>query len=196
MATSSQLRDRQKAATRDQIIEAVHALLQEEHPSTLSMPQVAERAGTSLRTVYRYFPTKEALVDAASESFRLSADIVGGEVDVDNLPDYLTQVWSGFSKQLGPVRAQHATPAGRSLRDARLPRNRATVRDTLRRRMPDLPDADVDRLVDLIVALISSTMYLELVDHLGHDDQDAARLAAWTVRAVVERAAAEGGVAR
>jgi AcrR family transcriptional regulator len=194
--TAVPLRERQKAATRDQIVEAVHALLQEEHPATISMPQVAERAGTSLRTVYRYFPTKEALVDAAAESFRVSADVVGGTVDVDNLPEYLSQVFAGFTEQGGAIRAQHVTPAGRSLREARLPRNRAVVRETLRTIVPNVPDADLDRLVDLVVAMIGSAMYLELVDHMGHDDQDAARLAAWTVRAVVERAAAEGGVAR
>jgi AcrR family transcriptional regulator len=190
------LRDRQRASTREQIVDAVHELLQDEHPATISMPQVAARAGTSLRTVYRYFPTKEALVDAAAESFRTTADVVGGEVDVDNLPDYLSQAWAGFAAQGGAIRAQHVTPAGRSLRAARLPRNRTEVRTTVRRLLPDLPDDDVDRLVDVVVALIGSAMYLELVDHLGHDDQDAARLAAWMVRAVVERAGAEGGVAR
>jgi AcrR family transcriptional regulator len=184
------LRERQRTATRDQIIDAVHALLQDEHPATISMPQVAARAGTSLRTVYRYFPTKEALVDAAAESFRLPADVVGGTIGVDNLSDYLAQSWAGFTAQIGAVRSQHVTPAGRSLRDARLPRSRATVRASL----GEL--GDDDRLVDLVIALISSSMYLELVDHLGHDDQDAARLAAWTVRAVVERAQADGGVAR
>ena len=189
-----ELRERQRAATREQIIQAVHEVLVDESPAALSMPRIAERAGTSLRTLYRYFPTKEALVDAASESFRVPASVVGGAVNLRTLPDYMETVWTGFTEIIGAIRAQHLTPAGRALRDARLPRNRRGVRDSLVADGIELPDADLDRLVDLIVTLMSSSMYLELVDRLGHSEKDAARLAAWAVDAAVERARTEGGV--
>jgi hypothetical protein len=48
--------------------------------------------------------------------------------------------------------------------------------------------------VDLIVTLMSSSTYLEMVDRLGHHEKDAARLAAWAVAACVDRARAEGGI--
>lgn len=188
------LRDRQREATREQMIQAVHDVLAEESPATLSMPRIAERAGVSLRTLYRYFPTKEALVDAASESYRLPASVVGESVSVETLPEYLTQAWTGFSESSGAIRAQHLTPAGRALRDARLPRNRREVREALDAEGVRLDEDDARLLTDLIVAVISSTMYLELVERLGHNERDAARLAAWAVGAVVDRARAEGGV--
>ena len=188
------LREQQREATREQIIQAVHDVLAEESPATLSMPRIAERAGTSLRTLYRYFPTKEALVDAASESFRVPASVVGGDVNLRTLPDYMETVWTGFTEIIGAIRAQHLTPAGRALRDARLPRNRRGVRESLEADGIDLPDPDLDRLVDLIVTMMSSSTYLELVDRLGHDEKDAARLAAWAVAACVDRARAEGGI--
>jgi AcrR family transcriptional regulator len=184
------LRERQRTATRDQIIQAVHDHLAEEHPATLSMPRVAERAGTSLRTLYRYFPTKEALLDAASESFRVSPAIVGGTVEVATLPEYLRAQWRGFSDSLGAVKAQHLTPAGRTMRERRVPRNRTAVADAVAR---EGLAAD-DRLVDLIIAVMSSSMYLELVERLGHEAEDAADLAAWTVGAIVERARRDGGI--
>ena len=188
------LRERQRQATREQMIQAVHDVLAEESPATLSMPRIAERAAVSLRTLYRYFPTKEALVDAASESYRLPASVVGERVSVATLAEYLTQAWMGFSQSSGAIRAQHLTPAGRALRDARLPRNRREVREALDAEGVHLDEEDARRLTDLIVAVISSTMYLELVERLGHDERDAARLAAWAVGAVVDRARAEGGV--
>jgi AcrR family transcriptional regulator len=184
------LRERQRTATREQIVQAVHDLLAEEHPATLSMPQVAERAGTSLRTLYRYFPTKEALVDAASESFR----VPDSPLDVEGLPAYLRTAWRGFSEALPAVKAQHTTPAGRALREARLPHNRAGVRGAVEREGIELHTRDAERLVDLLVALISSSMYLELVDRLGHDDQEAADLASFAAVAVLERARREGAL--
>ena len=188
--TPTDLRERQRQATRDQIIQAVHEVLADEHPATLSMPRVAEQAGTSLRTVYRYFPTKEALLDAASESFKTPASVVGGRVDLDTLPEYLRTQWRGFSESIGAVKAQHLSPAGRSMRDRRIPGARTTIAAALR---DEGVEADA-RLADLVIAIASSAMYLELVERLGHDDQEAADMAAWTVGAVVDRARREGGM--
>ncbi|MET0459499.1 MAG: TetR/AcrR family transcriptional regulator, partial [Ilumatobacteraceae bacterium] len=50
-------------ATRLGILGALVDLIVEEGPGTISVPQVAARAGVSVRTVYHYFPTKEALFD-------------------------------------------------------------------------------------------------------------------------------------
>lgn len=189
MATQD-LRERQRRATRDQIIEAVHEVLIEHHPAALSMPQIAARAAISLRTLYRYFPTKEALLDAASETFRTPASVVGGTIDVTTLPDYLRVQWRGFTESIGAVRAQHLSPAGRAMRDRRVPAARTTVAGAL-------DDAGIEpdpRLVDLVIAIASSAMYLELVDRLGHGDQEAADMAAWTVGAVVDRARREKGI--
>jgi len=189
------LRDRQREATREQIIQAVHDVLTEEHPATISMPQVAERAGLSLRTLYRYFPTKEALLDAASETFEIPAAALGGRVRLDNLARYLELQWHGFGESVGAVRAQHVTPAGRAIRARRLPRSRAAVTKALVEEGVQLPARDLEALRDLITALTSSSAYLELVDHLGRDEKDAAKLAAWAVESIIQRAMREGAVA-
>jgi AcrR family transcriptional regulator len=184
------LRERQRVATRDQIIQAVHEVLIDEHPATLSMPQVAERAGMSLRTLYRYFPTKEALIDAASSSFETPASVVGGRIDVATLPEYLRASWRGFTESIAAVRSQHLTPAGRALRERRTPRNRKLVAAAMEEEGIE-PDP---RLVDLVLALTSSSMYLELCDRLGHPDEEAADLAAWTVGAVLDRVRRDGAI--
>jgi AcrR family transcriptional regulator len=189
------LRDRQRQATREQIIQAVHDVLTEEHPASISMPQVAERAGISLRTLYRYFPTKEALLDAASATFEVPVDALGAPVSLENLRRYLELQWHGFGESLGAIRAQHVTPAGRALRARRLPRSRAGVTRALADEGVDLPPRDLEALRDLVTALTSSSAYLELVDHLGRNEKDAARLAAWAVETVIERAKREGAIA-
>jgi AcrR family transcriptional regulator len=194
--TRAVLREQQREATRTRIIDAVHAVLAEESPTSLSVPSVAARAGTSLRTVYRYFPTKEALVDAASRTFEADADGTTAVPTLATLADYLADRWRLFSTSIASVRAQHLTPAGRELRAIRLPRFRRFTRGALVELGLDLPEEDLDRLADLVVALTSSSMYLELVDRLGYDEDTAGELAAWVTRAAIERAQTEGRVAR
>jgi glycosyltransferase involved in cell wall biosynthesis len=58
------LRDRQKAATREQIMRAVARRLENGALDDLGFADVAEEAGVGERTVYRHFSTKEALLGA------------------------------------------------------------------------------------------------------------------------------------
>src|SRR5690242_5699919 len=58
------LRDRQRAETREQILKAVGRQLERGTLEDLSFAELAKEAGLGERTVYRYFPTKEALLGA------------------------------------------------------------------------------------------------------------------------------------
>ena len=62
----SSLRDQQADLTRELIMRAFQGLLQNDHPDAITFPQVAEAAGVSLRTVYRYFPTRVDLLQSAA----------------------------------------------------------------------------------------------------------------------------------
>lgn len=74
---SSPKRDAQAAATRELILEATIELLGS-GVASLTVPAVAREAGVSTPTVYRYFPDKEALVDAAADHVRASLGVPVG----------------------------------------------------------------------------------------------------------------------
>jgi glycosyltransferase involved in cell wall biosynthesis len=61
---TSSLRDRQKQATQDQIMHAVARKLESGPLEDLSFAEIAAEAEVGERTVYRHFPTKEALLGA------------------------------------------------------------------------------------------------------------------------------------
>ncbi len=67
------LRSAHRDDTRRVILEAFLELLDDESPLTVSMPDVASRAGVSVRTLYRYFPNKDALLEGANEWFSAKA---------------------------------------------------------------------------------------------------------------------------
>ena len=62
--TPQNLRDRQRAETREQILRAVGHQLEQGPLEDLSFSEIAKDAHVGERTVYRYFPTKEALLGA------------------------------------------------------------------------------------------------------------------------------------
>ena len=63
----SPLRAEQLEQTRLRILEAMADVLADEEVEEVTVPLVAMRARVSVRTVYRHFPTKEALFDAFGE---------------------------------------------------------------------------------------------------------------------------------
>lgn len=75
------LRDRQREETRAQILRAVGRQLEHRSLEDLSFTEIARDAGVGERTVYRHFPTKEALLGAfwawmQSEAFGQSPERV------------------------------------------------------------------------------------------------------------------------
>jgi len=63
----SPLRAEQLEQTRLRILKAMADVLADEAVDEVTIPIVAMRARVSVRTVYRHFPTKEALFDAFGE---------------------------------------------------------------------------------------------------------------------------------
>lgn len=188
----SDLRAEQRAGTRRRIVEAVTALVAEEHPAAISVPAVARRAGVAVATVYRYFPTKEVLLDAGAygavspSAARLPSGF--GEVGAT-----LLAAWGELAGQLPLVRNQFASPVGRELHRRRWEAKHAAMVDIARADGID-PDGDAGRrLIGVVDVLTSSTALLELHDKAGTPVDDAAAWCAWAVetlcRATLEETA-------
>src|SRR3954451_582951 len=64
---TSTLRERQAEQVRVAVLDAVVAQLEERSVDDIAMADVAAEAGISLRTLYRYFPDRAALLHAAGE---------------------------------------------------------------------------------------------------------------------------------
>src|SRR5690242_17527309 len=111
----SGLRAAHVAETRRRILDAVNSLLAEEHPAALSVPAVAKRAGTSTATIYRHFPTKEALLDASAASVdRQTRSWLGDQAIVPgrNLGEFMAHMWAELSENLPALRAAQLSTVG------------------------------------------------------------------------------------
>ncbi|MEO7572945.1 MAG: helix-turn-helix domain-containing protein [Acidimicrobiales bacterium] len=183
-------REAQKRATRERIVRAVAELVADGHPAAVSVPAVAERAGVGVATVYRYFPTKEALLDA-------SAMVLGDDAKLTSLEDFpqsfaevttiLPDQFEAIARQIPLTRNQLASPLGRQLRQRRWQAKQQAMTVALRGSGID-PDSEPGRRFAAIAdVLTSSTAVLELHDKAGIPIDEAANHVLWAL-AVLERA--------
>ncbi|MGK2947091.1 MAG: TetR/AcrR family transcriptional regulator [Acidimicrobiales bacterium] len=193
MSTTPSLREDQRKATRDRIVRAVATLVAEGHPSAVSVPAVARQAGVGVATVYRYFPTKEALLDAAARVG--NADLVApayarDDLGFGDLAAVLPRVWEALADDLALARNQLASPVGRELRRRRWEVKRDAVDQAMRNSGID-PDSDQGRRLAAVGdVLTSSTALLELHDKADIPVQEAAEHVLWALQ-VLERATRE-----
>jgi AcrR family transcriptional regulator len=174
------LREEHKAATRQRIVRAVTELLADHHPAALSIPAVAARSGVSIPTIYRYFPTKEALLDAAA-MFGLESRGLGIAVDLSAIDRWVQQTWSELQKNLPMVKAQHMSALGQDMRRRRGEQRASEVRAGLRNSDID-PDSDAGRRLEaLVTLLISSSAFLQLHDTQGVSPDEAIAYASWAI---------------
>lgn len=185
-AYSSQLRVEQAAATRDRIVNATVALLQDEDPSAVGMQDVADRAGVSVRTVYRAFPTRDDLfagvLAAIKERFEQSAGPP---------PTTAVALQSSVAPSVRAVyeleplyRALFATPAGRESHRRSAGARRATVEAAFAEETAGLTAQQVQQFAALVHLVTSSRGVLFLKDYAGLDVDEASATVSWAVAAL------------
>ncbi len=187
------IREEHKRATRARIVEAVSALVAEAHPAAISVPAVAARAGVSLATVYRYFPTKEALLDASMLVMGPEASITSFEempTSFEELTARLPGSFADIAAHLTLARNQLASPLGRELRRRRWEAKARLLRTALSKGGIDPDDHPGKRFAAVADVLTSSTAVLELHDKAGIPIAEASDHVLWAL-AVLERATRE-----
>lgn len=187
---SSPLRAEQAEQTTARIVEAAVELLSEGDARDLSMPAVAERAGVSVRTVYRSFATKDDLLDAVIHwiNGRLSTVL---EAPPETRHDYETTT-AAVAVELFKIepllRALFATAAGRASH-----RRTAGREESLRRayaaELADLDEGEARRLLAVLHLVASSSGALVMKDYWDLPPEDIGRVMQWAMRVLADAAA-------
>jgi AcrR family transcriptional regulator len=187
------IRTAQKEVTRQRILDAVLDLVAEGRLAEVTVPDVARHSGASVATIYRYFPTKDALFEAAASEPALRA--AGGrlpEGGIDNGGAYLRELWRGFARNMGLLRHQLASDAGRDMRAARYDASRRWFAGAVAAQGIDPESADGERLVRLALLLTSSLAFVDLHDRQGVDADTAARDVTWAIAQLVAATSTRG----
>ena len=182
------LRDDHRRRTRERIVRAVTELVTEEHPAAVSVPAVAKRAGVGVATVYRYFPTKEALLDASAVVISNGEQIITNPpTSFAELDEILPAAWRELAADHLPLaRNQLASPLGREVRRRRWEAKQTATTSALEDLGVDPDSLEGRRLAALADVLTSSTALLELHDKAQIPVDDCAAYVLWGLRVLVD----------
>src|ERR1051325_8869503 len=139
------LRAQHAEATRVRILSAVAELLESGQPEELTVPSVAAASGVSLRTIYRYYPTRDELLEAAG---RWIGDEVLESPYPQNLDEVATVIADGcrrFDEHPGLARGLAFSELGRGVRAYRRRERLDAIEQALRAEVGDLPEEELRR---------------------------------------------------
>lgn len=174
------LRDQQVDLTRELIMRAFQGLLQNDHPDAITYPQVAEAAGVSLRTVYRYFPTRVDLLQSAQAWLAEFTDGVRWD-DPRTVYDL-----AGAVPEMGRIFDEHTNVfralAGDELQEQR----RDAVAEAVAEVSGNLPPEQARRAEAILGHIRSGRAWLVLHDHYGLDGDEIMSTLDWAASTLLE----------
>jgi AcrR family transcriptional regulator len=186
MTAPEGLRERQAAVVRAAILDALASRLDHEDPDDVAMPQVAADAGISLRTLYRYFPTREAMFDAVGDHvvarLGLPQDIKGA----DDIARVFTESARLGAQSPELMRTMLWTRLGRRARSSHRRRRVEAIMAALAGVTAHLPPAEARSRGGAIAYLTSLSAWMTVSEECGLDVADAQQGIAWAIRTLIE----------
>jgi AcrR family transcriptional regulator len=180
------LRDEQAAAVRERILSSVAELVERGELDDLTVPDVAKASGISLRTIYRYYPTREKLVEEAGRW-------IGNELmrhryprALDEVADLFEAGCPDFDNRPGLVRALALSQLGRRVRGYRRRERLGAISRALRDELPAAPQAELRRAEAVLAYLHNMLAYTTLREENGLDGAEIGRAIGWAIRTLVD----------
>lgn len=185
------LRERNRIEARNQIADAVIELMAEGNLD-ISHDAVAEVTGKSRRTVYRYFPDREALLSAASTRVR---ELAGSRVSFPSTEQDLLDthtIYTSFDRIAPIITLVRSTPHGREMRKTQKRERQESYRTVMADAVKDLPEED-QILATAMLQVLHTTPWLEMRDHWDFDGAQIAKATNWAIRTLLSDLRARQG---
>jgi AcrR family transcriptional regulator len=185
MSSAGSLRERQAAVVRDEILDALARGLDREDPEDIAMPQVAADAGISLRTLYRYFPTREDMFEAVGDHVVARLGLPREIRDADDIVRVFTESARLGARSPELVRAMLWTRLGRRARSSHRRRRVDSISAALAEVTSHLPAAEARRRAGAVVYLASLPAWLTVSEECELSAEDAQRGVAWAIETLI-----------
>jgi len=179
------LRARQAEQVRASIIDALIARLEHDALDDVPIEDIAREAGVSRRTLYRYFPGREALLAAAEERIvsRLGLPIaIAG-------PDQISASFLEASRRLDQhpalARALRQTTVGPELRPPLRARRVAAIVGALEPLTRGIDKDEARQLAAIIAYLCSSNAWVTIGDESGLSGDEIRAAVTWAIETLI-----------
>jgi AcrR family transcriptional regulator len=181
------VQDVKAAAVRERVLEGVREVL--ERGEAITFTRVANAAGIPERTVYRYFPTREALLaamfDWANKKIGFGGELPADEVAAQAL---VRKAFPGFDSIAPVVRELLAAPEGRAARLSDKARRRVAAIALVRHEAPHLDKSTTRQVAAVVQLLTTASAWQTLCDYFDMDGEEAAEASALAIHLVLNGA--------
>lgn len=179
------LREQHALATRERILGAVAGLLERGGPGELTVPAVAEASGVALRTIYRYYATREELLEAAGRW-------IGDELlrhpyprELDEVAELYEVGARDFDERPGLVRALALSQLGQLVRGYRRRERLEAIGRALRSELPHLSEPELRRAEAVLAYLHNMLAYTSLREESGLSGEEVGDAIGWAIRTLI-----------
>ena len=176
------------AQTRARIMEALVDVLSTDGISEFSVQAVADRANVSHRTVYRHYPSREALLEGLTEHLEdpmRASGLPGIPASLDQAVDSIVPLFEFFEKHAPTLEAMVVVRLALGVEPARSQERTGAFRELVEQEAPDLPPDEADAYAMGLRAIASSQHWYVLTRRLGITTPRAADVAAQSLRALI-----------
>jgi AcrR family transcriptional regulator len=183
--SSVSLREQHASATRERILAAVADLLEQGEVDELTVPAVAETSGVSLRTIYRYYPTREELLEAAGRW--IGEELLGHPYpkELDEVADLFQAGVREFDERPGLVRALAFSRLGQQVRGYRRRGRLDAIGRALRKELPGVSEPDLRRAEAILAYLHNMLAYTTLREEGGLSGEEVGEAVGWAIRTLI-----------
>jgi AcrR family transcriptional regulator len=179
-------RDDLAAATRERAMEGLAALLRAGSDVTFEL--LSREAGIPVRTLYRYYPTREALFEGFWPWMNERIEVPARPRTPEDVVDHIPALFAAFDRDEALVRAMLHSPHGRQTRIANAAARREKFAEALKEITRPLSPAATRRLRATVTALCSASGWETMKDNWGLDGQAAAEAAQWAIETLITEA--------
>ena len=182
------LRQRHREATRDIILRAAADSVASRGIHAFTVQEVADRAGISHRSVYRYFPTREALVEGlygfAEQMARSWASTLSPVLE--GVPVLAVNPFVMFDREPNLIRASVMARLTTGYQpQARIQRTKS-FEAGMRRLTKNLDPDEFRRTFALLRLLVSSNAWMVFREDFGLSGEDMTKVVSWAVGVLIE----------
>jgi len=182
---SSPLRERQTEQTRDLILQALADQLGEGGLADFNIPTVARRAGVSVRTIYRYFPTRDVLLGAVGDWIELRLIGVALPATADEIAERAEQAFASFEEHAQLILAQIESDLGRAVRGPGRKRRIEAHSAALRDATAHLDPAAARAAAAVVSYLAGSLAWKTLREEFEISGRESGVAVAWAIRTLI-----------
>src|SRR5215213_819231 len=182
---SSPLRDEQKQRTHERILEAAAEQLLEDGIEELSLPRAAKRARVSVPTVYRHFPTEEALMRELTEwvGRRINVDEV--PENVDEFTEWVPRLFAHWDENEALIRARLLSAVHRQIHREAGHRKDEAIEKAMEDVTAHLDPLDARRACALVRLLVSGAAWEMMRDSWDLTGEEAGEALAWAISVLI-----------